>query len=426
MPAPSSSSSLGEWLRWLESLSPNDIDLGLERVRAVLARLSLPRPARRLTVGGTNGKGSTVAMLVAMLRHDGRSVGSYTSPHVLHYCERVCVDGRPVADSEMIAAFAAVEAARADVPLTYFEFGTLAALCAFAARDVHTQVLEVGLGGRLDAVNAVDPDAVLITNVSLDHCDWLGDDVESIAAEKAGIFRAGTPAVFGAARPPRAVLDAAALLGVDLIVAGRDFTVADGRGDSWSWRGRGHALSELPRPSMAGDHQIDNAAAAFALLEAAGEGGLLRKPAASSALLSAELPGRQQTVGVDSREWLLDGAHNAAGARALAETLRKRAAGRACVLVLGVLADKDVDAIIEALMPRVDHWIACAPDSPRALDADRLALRVATSTGQPCRIAPSVGEAIAAASALGADADLRVIAGSFYLVAPALQALRPD
>ncbi|MDH3440816.1 MAG: Mur ligase family protein, partial [Gammaproteobacteria bacterium] len=215
--------SLADWLPWLESLSPREIVLGLDRVQAVLQNLDIARPETVITVAGTNGKGSSIAMLEAILRQQGIRTGSFTSPHVHRYNERTRIDGQPASDEAIISALATVESARGDTPLTFFEFGTLATLVAFAAAGVDAWLLEVGMGGRLDAVNAIEPDGCLITNVALDHCAWLGDDVESIAAEKAGIMRAGKPVVFGSTSLPDAIVRIAAETGADLVLAGRDF-----------------------------------------------------------------------------------------------------------------------------------------------------------------------------------------------------------
>ena len=295
MGAPGTSASLDEWLGWLEHLSPREIDLGLDRVRTVLARLDLPRPTQVLTIGGTNGKGSTVAMLESLIAATGLRVGSYTSPHVLHYGERIRVDGCPSGEAAVVAALERVEAVRGDVPLTYFEFGTLAALDEFAHREVDTQILEVGLGGRLDAVNAVDADGCLITNVSLDHCDWLGDDVETIAAEKAGIMRAGRPVVYGSAPMPDAIPAAADSIGAELIAAGRDFEHVSVGDAGWEWHGRSRSLQGLAEPRLAGAHQLDNAAAALALLEALDMTDVLTRQIVNTAFARLALPGRTQS-----------------------------------------------------------------------------------------------------------------------------------
>ena len=423
MVPPGSSASLARWLQWLETLSPYEIELGLHRISRVLERLALPRPRRVLTVGGTNGKGSAVAMLEALLKAGGARVGSYTSPHVLHYGERIRIDGKPADEASIIGAFERIERVRDGVPLTYFEYSTLAALCEFAARGVDSVVLEVGLGGRLDAVNAVDSDACLITNVSLDHCDWLGRDVESIGAEKAGIMRAGRPVVFGSLDLPRSIEKAATDKGAELIVAGRDFMRSDLRDGRWNWAGCGHSIDGMSAPGLRGAHQLDNASAVFALLEASDLASLLQRERIDEALCPLGLPGRLQRIRARRRRWLLDGAHNPAGAAALCGAL-PGLAGSGCVLgVLGILDDKDAASIIRALAPGVDRWIACAPESPRAVPGDDLARQVTAAAGRPCQNAGSVEAAMQAAEAATTEDDLILVAGSFYTVGQALRYL---
>ena len=420
---PNGKTSLADWLLRLARLSPKEIELGLARVEDVLGRLELPRPPRLLTVGGTNGKGSCVALLAEFFIGSGRRVGTYSSPHLIHYCERVCVDGRPISDADMVAAFSDVERVRRGVPLTYFEFGTLAALCAFAAKGVDVVVLEVGLGGRLDAVNAVDPDAVLITNVGMDHMEWLGHDIEAIAAEKAALMRPKKPVVFGGRRLPQAVERIAAELDADLVLAHRDYRFERRESGHWDWRGRRSTLNDLPPPALAGDHQVENAAAVLALIESLDEDPLLDQQVAAQALRGTQLPGRQQTVAVSGVSWLLDGAHNEDGAAALAHTLRQRGEDQAVALVLGVLSDKDADAIIGVLAPEVTFWIACTPDSVRARAALDLGQQIAERTGAPCRVVTTVAESLLALAEVTRPDDLRVVAGSFFTVGPALRAL---
>ena len=421
MNPPGSLATLDDWLRWLETLAPRAIELGLDRVTDVLERLALPRPGRVITVAGTNGKGSSVAMLEALYRESGARVGSYTSPHVLDYGERIRIDGQPAVERSIITALERVESVREGVALTYFEYGTLAALGEFAAVGVDTIILEVGLGGRLDAVNAMDPDACLITNVSLDHCDWLGDDIETIAAEKAGVMRASRPAVFGSTDVPGAIGAAAARIGADLIVAGRDFGRSRRYGDLWDWRGRERSLDRLRAPALGGDHQIDNAAAVLALVEALGPAALLDRERVNRALGGVTLPGRLQRVVARGRRWLLDGAHNPAGAAALGAALATHATSGKVIAIVGILDDKDSGAIIAALAPTVDHWIACAAESTRAIAEHELADQVAMHTGRPCRIAGSVVDAMRAAAALATSEDWILVAGSFYTVGPALR-----
>lgn len=416
-------SSLSDWLSWLETLSAKEIDLGLDRVLAVLERLSLQSPDDVLLIAGTNGKGSSVAMLSALLRGAGYRGGAYTSPHVLRYNERITVDGEPVSDARIIAAFERVEAARQDVPLTYFEYGTLAALVVFANADLDVWVLEIGLGGRLDACNAVEPSASLITNVSLDHCEWLGDDVETIAREKAGVMRSGVPTVYGDREVPRSVPEHAALIGADLLLPGRDFDYAVESDATWCWKGRGTARSALPAPGLAGHFQVANAAAVLALLEAAGLTKSLDESVLRRVLPRLALTGRQQAVHAAGLHWLLDVAHNPAAATALADALARDMPGGQTWAIVGILDDKDVEGIAAPLNATVDHWIAVAANSPRAIAAEELARRIANACNRPCQIAESIDDAIDFARRNAAGNDRILVTGSFYLVGPALRNL---
>jgi dihydrofolate synthase/folylpolyglutamate synthase len=395
--------------------------MGLERVERVLERLAPRRPETVLHVGGTNGKGSCVALLESLLAASGRRVGSYTSPHVLRYNERIRIGGREAPDQAIIAAFERVEAVRGDVPLTYFEYGTLAALVVFAEAGVDAAVLEVGMGGRLDAVNAVEPDAGLITNVSLDHCAWLGNDVEAIAFEKAGIMRAGKPTVFGSAQMPKAVADHAATIGARLHVAGRDFGWQP-VGSGWSFESRGRRLDGLNPPAAPGRHQIDNAAAVLALLEAAGIDAAPDAEAVNRSLATAQVVGRMQSVDA-GRHWLLDVAHNPAAAEALADTLRDRPVAGETVALVGMLDDKDVAGVITPLVGLVSEWIAATAESSRAIPASELGRQVANLSGRACLVAGSPAEAAARAAAVTGPDDRILVTGSFYLVGPVLAGL---
>ncbi len=410
---------LSQWLARLETVSSREIDLGLGRVSRVLERLNLPPARTVLHIAGTNGKGSSVAMLEAMLRPTDARVGSYTSPHILNYNERICVDGRDASDAEIVAAFERVEAVRDGEELTYFEFGTLAALVVFAEVGADTLLLEIGLGGRLDAVNAVEPTAGLITNIGLDHCAWLGEDIESIAFEKAGIMRPGKPFVFGSREMPNAIGRHAADIGARLLAAGRDYDW-ELAGDTWSWRGATRSLDSLRRPVLIGDHQVTNAAGVLALLEAGGFGAVLTQEAVNEALARVELDGRIQSIDLDTN-WVVDVAHNPDAAEALAGGL-EGFDGRT-IAIIGMLDDKDVETVAAHLDAQVDHWIAVAADSPRAVDAADLARRVGVSTGNECEVAESLHAAMQRAEGLAGPDDRVLVTGSFYLVGPALDQL---
>jgi dihydrofolate synthase/folylpolyglutamate synthase len=407
---------LAAWLDWQERLNPAGIELGLERIDAVLETMGLARPRYRIvTVGGTNGKGSCVAMLEALAREAGWVTGAYTSPHLVRYNERVRVNGGDVSDTELIGAFEAVEAARGEIRLSYFEFGTAAALEIFRRRGVQLAVLEVGLGGRLDAVNAVDPEVAVVTSIGLDHCEWLGPDRESIGREKGGIFRPGRPAVIGDRDPPVTLLQAA---GTDALCLGRDFDwVAEG--PAWRWHSAGLTLPGLPPGPFAAPALRDNAAcaiAAFAALQPLAEQpGLVAR-----ALGRVRLSGRLQRV-PGPVEWWLDVAHNPDGARVLAGALAATPATGRTLAVIGMLADKDAAAVATALEPEIDHWLAASLPPPRGLPAEELARRLALRSRAPLERLPSVEAACARALALARPGDRVVVCGSFHAVGPALE-----
>jgi dihydrofolate synthase/folylpolyglutamate synthase len=386
-------------------------------------RLRLASDAVVLTVGGTNGKGSCVAMLDAILRAAGYRVGAYTSPHLLRYNERVRIDGREVGDAALCEAFAAVEAARDDTPLTYFEHGTLAALWLFAGAGLDAVVLEVGLGGRLDAVNIVDPDVAVVTTVDLDHQDWLGPDRESIGFEKAGIFRGDRPAVYGGDDPPARLLAHAASIGARLRIAGRDFGTVVRPGD-WDYlSGGARRRVGLPVPALRGAFQLQNAAAALAALEAVEDRLPVSAAALREGLLGARPAGRFQVVpgGVTT---VFDVAHNPQAARVLRDNLRQLAAGQGKTFaVFSMLRDKDIAAVVAAVAPEIAGWfyapLAVARGADRAQLAERLA---AAGVAVPCHGADSLAAAWAAARAAAAPGDRVLVFGSFHTVAALLPA----
>lgn len=426
-----SGATLSEWLAWQETLAPNEINLGLQRVNEMLARLALAMPNKILLIAGTNGKGSSVAMAAALLRSAKLKVGSYTSPHIENYNERIVVNGEAAPDKAIVNAFERIEQLRDDVPLTYFEFGTLAAFVVFAAAQLDVWVLEVGLGGRLDATNAIQPSASLITNISLDHCDWLGDNVDAIATEKAGVMRAATVTVIGDADAP-AILDTQAQeLGAIGVRAGRDFQVARSSDGRWNWRGQQFAIDNLRAPGLSGDFQIDNAAAVLALLSEVGFSALLTRERINAVLPNLRLAGRTQQQRVRGRRWLLDVAHNPAAAKALAVTLshdatQQPAKNRDIVAIIGVLADKDAEGILRPLLPLVSRWIAVTPDNPRALPANELARVTANLSGQPCLIGEDFDDALEIAGREAGENARILVTGSFFTVGPALRYLQSD
>jgi dihydrofolate synthase/folylpolyglutamate synthase len=421
MPAPGT--PLRDWLAWLETLSPTEINLGLDRTLEVLHRLDPARAEHVLLIAGTNGKGSSVAMTDALLRATGRRTGAYTSPHIHHYNERIVVDGVAVNDDVIVAAFEKVEQARGETELTYFEFGTLAAIEIFAEADLDVWILEVGLGGRLDATNAIEPSASLITNVSLDHCDWLGNDVETIAVEKAGVMRSGRPVVFGSEDVPQAVVQHAESLSADLRRAGQEFKSTRHEPGRWSWQGRSMRFDDLLVPGLPGEFQVTNAAAVLALLEAAGLSGDLNAETINAVLPNVAVAGRLERASIDGVEWIVDVAHNPAAAEALRSVLDENDPGGRIIAVIGVLNDKDVAGLIDPLADCVDRWIAVTPDSHRALPAAELARQISNRTDRACLISRSFDEAIEFVRRDSAENDRILATGSFFTVGPVLDRL---
>lgn len=397
-------------------LHPRSIDLGLERVHAVLTAMTLRHPPYRvITVGGTNGKGSTVAMLDAILRTAGYGVGSYTSPHLLRYNERVRVNGRIVTDAELCAAFERVEAARGATQLTYFEYGTLAALDVFRTAGIEIAVLEVGMGGRLDAVNGVDADVAVVTSVGIDHVQWLGADRESIGREKAGIYRAGRPAICGEESPPESVLETARAVGARLFLLGRDFQ-AEPVEHGWSFRFGQRVRAGLPFPAMRGAQQLRNAACALAALETLADVVPVAQPHVRDGLLAAVVPGRFQALpGLPVT--ILDVAHNAQAAETLATNLRQHGASGRTLAVFGMLADKAVADVARALAGSIDAWYVAALAGPRGSTAAQTAQAlVEAGVAVPIRRFGRVVEAYEAARADARPPDRVVVFGSFHTV----------
>jgi dihydrofolate synthase/folylpolyglutamate synthase len=411
--------NLDAWLARLEQLHPSAIDLGLERVRRVKDALGLSPGFPVITVGGTNGKGSTCAYLEAILIAAGYRTGLYTSPHLLRYNERVRVAGVEAGDAELVAEFERVDAARGEVSLTYFEFGTLGAMLQFAAAQVDVAILEVGLGGRLDAVNVFEPDAAIVTGVDLDHMDYLGDSREQIGFEKAGIYRAKRPAICADPQPPTSLLEHAGRIGANLYRIDEGFHAGRHNG-SWSYRGQAWNFIGLPLPAMAGAHQLRNAAAALAALETLQDRLPVSEAAIRQGLLDARVAGRFQCFG-SNPQTVLDVAHNPQAARALASSLQENPASGRTLAVVGMLADKDAAEVIDALAPRVDAWWVCRPDSPRALAAEALAKTVREhAQGVPVTVRFEPLEAYRAALSAARDGDRILVFGSFYTVASVL------
>jgi dihydrofolate synthase / folylpolyglutamate synthase len=413
--------SLAEWLIHIESMHPSAIDMGLERVAAVRDRLGLAPQFPILTVAGTNGKGSVCALLESILSCAGYRVGQYSSPHLLRFNERIRVGRKEVTDAEIERALERVERARNPESLTYFEFGTLAAMDIFIREKIDVAVLEVGLGGRLDAVNAFEPDCAVVTLIDLDHMDYLGPDRESIGREKAGIFRARIPAVCGDPDPPASLLERAAALGAPLSLIDRDFgyLAQAGQWHFWSTRGK---RSGLPHPVLRGDYQIANAALALAALEQVSQQLPVDMGAIRRGLIEAQLLGRFQVL--PGRPMvILDVAHNPHAARALATNLRAMPAGGRTLAVFAMLKDKDIRAVTKEIAGEIDAWYVAGLSGPRGADAGQIAGAVRESgTRAAINAFATPAQAFDAALGTAGQDDKILVFGSFYTVAEIMRA----
>ncbi|WP_368229293.1 bifunctional tetrahydrofolate synthase/dihydrofolate synthase [Aeromonas sp. R10-1] len=407
----SQSRSLVDWLSYLEQIHPANIDMGLERVGTVARRMGLTElPFKVITVAGTNGKGSSCAMAASILMAAGYRVGVYSSPHLLRFTERVRVNGQELDDGDHCAAFAEVEAARGDIALTFFEFATLAGLWLFRRAAPDVLLLEVGLGGRLDATNVVESDVALITSIALDHCDWLGDTREAVAVEKAGVYRKGKPAISGEPNPPSTIASEAARLGACLRQVGIDFRGDEHEGD-WDYHGL-HHWSGLPKPAL----PLMNAVTVLAALESLGLP--LAESAIRDGLANARLAGRMQQLQT-SPLVIVDVAHNPHSAAYLASQLRQRPGKGKRRAVVGMLKDKDMAGSLAELDGLIDEWFLASLHGPRAATADQLATALGSGRGAALTFA-SVGDAFGAALAASSPDDMVIVFGSFYTVADVL------
>ncbi len=420
-------STLNTWLQYLETLHPNAIDMGLDRIREVSERLSIQSNAVKIVVGGTNGKGSTCAMLESVLLAAGYRVGLYTSPHLITFNERARVNGDIVSDATLIDHFEQVEAARNGISLTYFEFTTLAVLQLFAKSNLNAMVLEVGLGGRLDAVNIVDADCSIITSVDIDHVDWLGDTREKIGFEKAHIFRTGRPAIVSDPSPPQSLLDYAEKIGADLRLFGRDFNYSGDR-QQWAFGGREQRRNALAYPALRGANQLLNASAALAALEAVRDRLAVPQQAVRQGLLQASLPGRFQIL-PGQPTIIMDVAHNPHAAAVLEKNLGNMGFHPYTYAVFSMLSDKDIESVVRHMAPRIDHWYCAALPGPRGLSSDAIQTKVKSILTDPETQAPKdvdvsgfecVKDAFEAARNKCNPDDRIVVFGSFLTVAEAL------
>ncbi|MGH8674600.1 MAG: bifunctional tetrahydrofolate synthase/dihydrofolate synthase [Burkholderiales bacterium] len=419
-----SARTLDGWIEYIERQHPSTIALGLERVAQARNALCVELDCPIVTIGGTNGKGSTSAMLASILGCAGYRVGLYTSPHLLRYNERVRLCGREATDAALCEAFEAVERARGGIALTYFEYGTLAAAWLFARERLDAVVLEVGLGGRLDAVNVFDADCAALTSVAIDHVDYLGDTREAIGREKAGIFRAGRPAVVAEPDPPASVLDAAREVAADVLLAGRDFGYAP-QGSQWSYWGPGGKRHGLAHPALRGSIQLRNASASLAVLDAL----RVRLPVAMQdvrrGLAEVSLPGRFQVL-PGRPQIVLDVAHNPEAAAILAENLATSGFARETMAVFGMLRDKDIAGVVRAVASRITRWHLTALAGPRGADAHELARIVREAGGAgPLFLHENAAAALHAAQGDAAENDKIIVFGSFLTVAAAMAHLGP-
>jgi dihydrofolate synthase / folylpolyglutamate synthase len=417
--------SLDEWLAHQERVHPKSIDLGLERLERVLERLGWKQPAVPvITVAGTNGKGSVVAYCAAMLRAAGYRVGTFTSPHLRSYRERIRLDGALVAEAALVRAFERIEAACAArdgagaISLTFFEYNALAAFLVFEAADLDAWVLEIGMGGRLDAVNVVDPSVSVVVSIGLDHQEFLGSTLDAIAREKAGIFRPRTPAVLGSREMPPVLGECAKALGAREKRLGQEYDFTRHAG-GWRYRGTRWDLSDLPAPGLAGEIQFANAAAAIAAIEELAPPLDVPSGAIADGLRAARLTARFQLIEGRPR-WILDVAHNPDAARILARNLdSSRTQGRT-LAVCGILADKDAGGVAAELASAVDEWWLVGTEGARGTSGAELAARMTPHLETPVHVSASVMTGCAEALAASREADRIVIFGSFHTVAPAL------
>ena len=414
--------TLADWLAHAEQLHSKNIELGLDRVRAVADRMGLHFDCPVITVAGTNGKGSTCAMLESILRHAGYRTGVYSSPHLVHFEERLRLYGESVSAADLLPCFEAVEAARGDTTLTYFEFTTLAIMACMQSARLDVVILEVGLGGRLDAVNIIDADCAVITSIDLDHMDFLGPDRESIGFEKAGILRAGRPAIVSDPMPPQSVIVHAQAIGADLWRFGQDFNVS-GDPQQWGWAGRGRRYSGLAYPALRGANQLINAAGVLAALESLRPRLPINAQAVRNGFAMVELPGRFQII-PGQPALVLDVAHNAHAVAALAANLDAMGFYPTTHAVFGLMADKDSAPIFARIGPLIDRWYFTDLPTPRAASAADLMARweaqnKRTDATASTHAAPM--SALDAAIAAADPADRIVVFGSFFTVGGVLQ-----
>jgi len=412
--------TLDDWLAWQTTLHAREIELGLDRISEVATRLNLLNcPFPVITVAGTNGKGSTVAMLSTILHHAGYKVGTYTSPHIIHYNERIRIGLRCVVDEQLCTSFEKINQARGDISLSFFEFATLTALDVFHNNKVDVAVLEVGLGGRLDATNIIDCDLAFVTSIGLDHTEWLGDNRESIGREKAGIFRADTPAISGDADPPASIKASADNVGAQLFQLDQDFRYQVAK-TSWSFFTENYELHGLPLPNLSGAVQIQNAASVIMGLHCIRQQLPIHIDAVETGLREVTLEGRFQRI-VKDCEIILDVAHNYDSAKILSENLMALPKPQKTIAVFAVLNDKDVDGIVSLVHEYIDDWYISQVNSPRRMELDQVEQSLMKQSSKPRVVRfDSVESAYAQAQLDAHEGDRIIVFGSIFTVSEVL------
>ena len=415
--------SLEKWLKWQESLHFTAVELGLERCRRVANNMGLLNPPYDvISVAGTNGKGSSITLLDSILRNSGYKIGRYTSPHLLRYNERICVNGKEVEDAELCESFDRIDRARGDISLTYFEFGTLAALDLFRQHEVQLAILEVGLGGRLDAVNILDADISLITSIDIDHQEWLGNDRDSIGREKAGIFRNLAPAICSEPSPPQSILDCSEALGTPLYLLGRDYKYNLEKGD-WTWETKDTCLDGLPRPMKFCDFQIQNASGVLMVLNKIKDEYPVKKKDIQKGLSSFRLKGRFQMI-LGEIPKILDVAHNRESIKALVENLKIIPCHGKTHIILGMLRDKDYQQVIKELMSIADVWHFVSISQERGVKAEILTFELKMFSNQENVFEyDDMKSALDSVHKYAKPNDRVIITGSFHTVGAAIRCL---
>jgi dihydrofolate synthase / folylpolyglutamate synthase len=414
--------NLQHWLNWQQTLNPKEIDLGLERVELVLKKLKLSADffCPVISVAGTNGKGSTVAFIESILHQANITVGSYTSPHLINYNERIKINQQPVSDEVLCDAFEVIDQARGDIALTYFEFGTLASLVIFKKFKVDIAVLEVGLGGRLDAVNVIDADVSVITSIDIDHIDWLGDDIEIIACEKAGIMRAHKPSVVSLFKPPKSLLEYASKNEVILTRLGQDYLFQGLSNNCWQLNGPSLHLANLPVPALKGGFQLQNASAAIMAINLLNLEQIISEKHIAKGLQMVKLAGRFEQI-FHHPQVIVDVAHNEQSARMLRDVLSEAPVQGRTLAVVAMLSDKAINKVLGVLDTQIDHWISAGLGVSRGMASKNMAQAVRdVHTDVKLSVCENVSDACHKARALAGENDRIIVFGSFYTVCAAI------